>query len=755
MDQTMMAETPPNRADPDTVTGRDDRDLGVEVGPGWRLDAISCRRACLLSEQSDGTCRTPASGPAAIPAVCRPRLQDILNLVKKCHAWQRWPLSKMGPEKKFTLRPVDTPFLGPDAASTGAAENAAAAREYRVVGFLGLSVAKAAARLATPGGFDPDDWLVPSELFRFLTARDAKWLKRVPSAVNLTNPDPDRSAVPVVGSERFAQARSAAWKGLLRPECTAVQLKGVAGTGKSSLIRMLADEMIAMRVPARLQAHLLVSLNTEVFMESVFAFEESAKTRLRNEMADRRIIWVIDEASRLVARGETAALDNLLLFIDQGAKVILLSDQAHLLEKREAFMRRLSPVYLPPAGREEVQAIVTSRAEHLAAETGLWIHSEALRSAVDLSYGSIFAQPHAAVTLLGNTVAASELTGEKEVTGAHVEQELRAMFSQGTADRGLPTTLGDVVDRVRAEGFRGHDGTLKEFSRGLLRALRRRFRPGRPPGPVWSCAFTGAPAVGKNMLAGIVGRMITGTERKVQRIDCHYYQSDHAIQSLVGSPMSYVGYGEGGVLQNFIKQNPDGVLIFKRPERGHPNVLKILDGILAGEFTAGDGQRLPTGGLMVFVTTGAGARDCRSSVGFGTDTRRQGLALANEFNDIFPSGLEVYLLEALEPAALRNILRLELNRYARAEGVSIGVEEAVLDFLLEKVNTRLEGARGVLTAYRQSIEPLLDEQLEGGEDCPRLTLYLDDRRQIVCRSDERPPATARGSGSEGRRHEKY
>jgi hypothetical protein len=111
-------------------------------------------------------------------------------------------------------------------------------------------------------------------------------------------------------------------------------------------------------------------------------------------------------------------------------------------------------------------------------------------------------------------------------------------------------------------------------------------------------------------------------------------------------------------------------------------------------------------------------------------------------------------MEALEPAALRNILRLELNRYAREEGVAIGIEEAVLDILLGKVNTRLEGAQGVLAAYRQSIEPLLDEQLDRAESGPRLTLCLDKNRQIVCRSDDRSPATDGGSGSEGSEHGK-
>jgi ATP-dependent Clp protease ATP-binding subunit ClpA len=265
---------------------------------------------------------------------------------------------------------------------------------------------------------------------------------------------------------------------------------------------------------------------------------------------------------------------------------------------------------------------------------------------------------------------------------------------------------------------------------------------------VWSCVLAGGPAVGKSMLAGLAGAAVTGSARKVKQIDCNFFQSEHSIQSLVGSPMSYIGYGEGGVLQNFLKQNPDGVLVFKKPEFGHPSIVRVMHGILAGEFTAGDGQKISTHGLVVFATTGVDAGENRAPIGFKTEAGQREFVPGKGFHELFPPGLDVYFMDCLEPAALRNILRLAIRRYACEEGVSIGVEGAVLDALLEKVNQRLEGARGVLAAYRRRIEPLLDEQLESGKRKGRFRLCLSEDRQIVCRADDQQPAAPAGAGEE-------
>jgi ATP-dependent Clp protease ATP-binding subunit ClpA len=743
----MMAELSQNRQMPaERSEARLTIPNGVLVGGRVRLDPLFFRKACLVSVRSEEDGRELDPGDAGIPRPWRPRLADIRLLLKKRRRWLGWPLAPMDQRGTFVLRAVDDPAPEIQTKSGVQVVDAGSDAGFRVIGMLNHSIPQAAERLSEPGRLSQGDWLKAAELFAALTAGEAKWAKDLPSAINLTALDPAGPKFPVVNSERFVRAGAAIWKGLLRSECTAVQRKGDAGTGKSRLVRSLAEDMLNMRVPSRLQAHLMVSLNIELFMASFFSFEESEKNHLRDEMAGRRIIWVIDEASRLVERGETASLDSLLLFIDAGAKVILLSDQAHLLEKREAFMRRLSPVYLPPADRSEVHAVVAARAQSLEKATGLAVRPEAITAASDLSYGSVFAQPHAALTLIGNTVTSCELAGQAEVTAEHVEHELQVMFSQGSLVPRMPVTVSEWLERLRDQGFRGHDSVSKAFGQSLLRALRRRHRPDRPPGPVWSGIIAGESASGKTLLANLTGRLITGSERKVKQIDCNFFQTDHAVQSLLGSPMSYIGHGEGGILQNFLKKNPDGVLIFKKPEAGHRNVLKILEGILAGEFTAGDGQPISTHGLVVIIATGAGTRFGSAPIGLIRAGDQTGTRLHADLGAVFPSRVltqigihNVFYLGVLEPAALRDILGLQIRRYAREEGIALHVEEAVLEEVLGKLDAAAEGARGPLVAFRKRIEPLLDEQLEEAQGARRLRVFLGGQRKILCCPDDSPP----------------
>jgi ATP-dependent Clp protease ATP-binding subunit ClpA len=176
--------------------------------------------------------------------------------------------------------------------------------------------------------------------------------------------------------------------------------------------------------------------------------------------------------------------------------------------------------------------------------------------------------------------------------------------------------------------------------------------------------------------------------------------------------------------------------------------------MLAGEFTAGDGQKISTRGLVVFVTTGAGAWSGRPAIGFRAGAGPREIVIDKSFYEILPSGLDVYAMDALEPAALRNILRLELQRYAGEEGVAIGIDRAVLDVLLEEVNPRLEGARGVIAAYRRRIEPLLDAQLETRNRQGRFYLCLAENRQIACRADDGPPFSADDGGRGECTHDK-
>jgi hypothetical protein len=707
---------------------------------GLRLDPTRYPGATLVSTRCH---EQVLDHEGTIPPLWRPRLSDLLPLLQGEEGRRPAGASRgSGQQGGFLLRPLEEGEIGAEAGA-GEPDDPAA---FRVVGLLAMDAEEARAYLADCSRIAPDRWIRPRDLFGLMTKETAQYLKRIPAAVNLSSAESLRRQAPIVSSERFGRAAREIWKCFLKPECTAALLKGVAGVGKSCLIRGMAGQLAEMAVPSRIQGLALAALNTVLFMPSSSAIEEAEKSSLRAGMASRRVVWVIDEASRLVDRaGNTAALDSLLLFIDQGAKVVLLSDQSYLLEKREAFIRRLTPVYLPAAEGEEVAAIALSLARHLGERTGLTIRPEAVREAVTLSSGSAFAQPHAVVDLLTGSVASAEVRGEGEVTRETVRREVEEHFSQGSSPARLPETGDEVVRAARAAGFRGHDGFLREFGRHLARALRRRLRPDRPPGPVWASLLVGAPGIGKTMLLKIVGKLVTGAERKVLEVQCSSFQKEHAIQSLIGSPMSYVGYGEGGLLQNFAKQHPDGVVILEKPELGHANLLRLISEILGGSFTAGDGQVISTRRLMVFVTSTVGADGNRGPIGFAVDGSPQQSQVRVALEEALGPALlgqigwsNIFRLEPLEPAALRNILRLELHGYGRSLGLKVAVEEGVLEKVVNDCAKRGEGARAVLDEYRGVIEPLLDAELEGGGAAggvARLRLFVDANGTISCRAE--------------------
>jgi ATP-dependent Clp protease ATP-binding subunit ClpA len=255
------------------------------------------------------------------------------------------------------------------------------------------------------------------------------------------------------------------------------------------------------------------------------------------------------------------------------------------------------------------------------------------------------------------------------------------------------------------------------------------------------------------MLLKIVGKLVAGAERKVLEVQCSAFQKEHAIQSLIGSPMSYVGYGEGGLLQNFAKQHPDGVVILEKPELGHSNLLRLMSEILGGFFTAGDGQVISTRRLMVFVTSTVGADGNRAPIGFAADGTSQHSQIREALEEALGPALlgqigwsNIFRLEPLEPAALRNILRLELHGYGKSLGVPVAVEEGVLEKIVNDCAKRGQGARAVLDEYRGAIEPLLDAELERGGAAgtvARLRLFVHEDGTICCRAE------SGGDGPEG------
>lgn len=99
--------------------------------------------------------------------------------------------------------------------------------------------------------------------------------------------------------------------------------------------------------------------------------------------------------------------------------------------------------------------------------------------------------------------------------------------------------------------------------------------------PIGSFFFLGPTGTGKTELAKSLAQFLFNDETAMLRFDMSEYKEEHSVALLYGAPPGYVGYEEGGLLVNQIRQHPYSVVLFDEIEKAHRSVfdlfLQILD----------------------------------------------------------------------------------------------------------------------------------------------------------------------------------
>ncbi len=124
----------------------------------------------------------------------------------------------------------------------------------------------------------------------------------------------------------------------------------------------------------------------------------------------------------------------------------------------------------------------------------------------------------------------------------------------------------------------GQDQAVKAISESILESRSGLNKKGQPIG---SFFFLGPTGTGKTELAKSVAEFLFNDEKAIIRFDMSEFKEEHSAALLYGAPPGYVGYEEGGMLVNKIRQRPYSVLLFDEIEKAHPSVfdtfLQILD----------------------------------------------------------------------------------------------------------------------------------------------------------------------------------
>ena len=245
-----------------------------------------------------------------------------------------------------------------------------------------------------------------------------------------------------------------------------------------------------------------------------------------------------------------------------------------------------------------------------------------------------------------------------------------------------------IADRL-SQMVIGQDQAISEISDYIEVYLSGLRPPGRP---AFTCMMLGPTGVGKTRTVEAIAEIIHKDSKKVLRIDCGEFQSDHEISKIVGAPPSYVGFDKSEprlspkALENVhSKDGKVAIILFDEIEKAAHTIEHILLGIIdKGSLTLGTGETTNFEHSFIFMTSNLGAKavqnDVSGAFGFhkkaGSGSVSLSLAAARRhFSPEFMNRLDlVTTYNHLPMNAFRMILEIELDN----------LQNLVSDRLLER-----------------------------------------------------------------------
>jgi len=274
----------------------------------------------------------------------------------------------------------------------------------------------------------------------------------------------------------------------------------------------------------------------------------------------------------------------------------------------------------------------------------------------------------------------------------------------------------------------GQDEAVKKIAKAIK---RNRLGIKDPNRPIGSFVFLGSTGVGKTHLAKQLAKEMFGSENSLIRVDMSEYQEKHTVSKLVGAPPGYVGYEEGGLLTEKVKNKPYSVILFDEVEKAHKDVFTVLLQILDdGHVTDSLGRKINFKNTLIILTSNLGVKklqDFGTGIGFGTSTygdeeaKKQVLMkeMKNFFSPEFINRIDdTIVFNSLSKEDIKKITEIELKKLiGRLEEMNYNVsyDETLVEYLSKVGFDELYGARPLKRAIQDKIEDLLSEEVLTGK----------------------------------------
>lgn len=265
----------------------------------------------------------------------------------------------------------------------------------------------------------------------------------------------------------------------------------------------------------------------------------------------------------------------------------------------------------------------------------------------------------------------------------------------------------------------GQDHAIKTILESIYESRSGLNKKGQPMG---SFFFLGPTGTGKTELSKALAEFLFQDESSLIRFDMSEFKEEHSVALLYGAPPGYVGYEEGGLLVNKIRQKPYSVVLFDEIEKAHKSVfdlfLQILD---EGKLHDRLGRVGDFSNALILFTSNIGSQYIVDSFGKGIVPKNSDLMtiMQDYFRPEFLGRLtEIVPFSPITPETVTRIFSIHLKGLVKLlseQNIGFKIDDETKQAIAMMDFSPQFGARPIIGTIRKELRRPMSKMIISGK----------------------------------------
>ena len=551
---------------------------------------------------------------------------------------------------------------------------------------------------------------------------------------------------------------------LARKDRANLLIVGETGVGKTSLIDSIVQRVRDKKVPSSLENMQPYELDLITLSQGVSykgEIEDRFKKVTEDLLAQTQPVLVIENFHRVEDKQSVlnGNLPNLKRLLSKNMLQVVctatIDGYTKDIEKDKEFTAFFEKISVEEPNEEQAIEIIKSKQQSYEDFHHLPIDDDVPAEIVRLAkrYMPDRRLPSSALDLLDRAMSSvkianemADLAEEKKEDAKKEKLEKDAVRDVVAKMTGIP--MGNIqseereklgnAEEILHKRVVGQNHAIKSILDAIFESRSGLNKKGQPMG---SFFFLGPTGTGKTELAKSLANFLFDDETAMLRFDMSEYKEEHSVALLYGAPPGYVGYEEGGLLVNQIRQHPYSVVLFDEIEKAHKSVfdlfLQILD---EGKLHDRLGRVGDFSNSLIIFTSNIGSDYIFKSFGEGVVPTHDKLLEVMQGNfrpeflarltEIVPfSPITEEMIDRIFDIHIKNLLKT-LNE----QNIKLVIDESARKYVTKVGFNAHYGARPILGIIRKEIRRPLSKLIIAGTVAPGDTVtmkYDEEQKQII------------------------